>query len=76
MVSDKDRQHFAIIAAAEAEMAQAAILENACRTPSANIALGLELGELAAAFGADLTKPDPVPAAVLWQARTERRTSI
>ncbi len=75
MVSDSDRRHFAIIAAAEAEMAQEMIFEDARRAPGDNIALGLELGELAAAFGTDVTKPDPVPAAALWQTRIERRAS-
>ena len=75
MVSAKDREHFRRIAEAEAELNREAIRESAARTPGDNIALGFALSAFAAAFGADLSRPDEVSPARLWHERTARRAS-
>jgi len=73
MVSEKDRLHFRRIAEIEAELNQEAIRACAARSPGVNIALGLELGEFAAAFGGDLSRPDEVAPITMWRLR--RRSS-
>lgn len=74
MVSDHDREHFRRIADAERELERQALHDAAGRDPGLNIEIGLELSEFAAAFGADLSRPDDVSPASLWAARTNRAT--
>jgi len=73
MVSAKDREHFRRIAEVEAELNAEAIRDSAARSPGENIALGFALSEFAAAFGADLSRPDEVSPARLWRERAARR---
>lgn len=54
----------------ENELARESIQAAATRAPGKNIALGLELGEFAAAFGGDLTRPDEISPASLWRDRS------
>lgn len=69
-----ERAHFHRIAEVEVELNREAMRADAGRLPGANIALGFALSEFAAAFGADLSRPDEVSPASLWRAR-ERRGS-
>ena len=72
MVSDRDRAHFRMIAAAEEELNGDAVRLCAHRSPGANIAAGLALGEFAAEFGADLSRPDEVAPVQLWHALQQK----
>ena len=71
MVSEKDREHFRRLAEIEAELNQEALHACAARPPGVNIALGLELGEFAAAFGGDVSRPDEVAPITLWHRRSQ-----
>jgi hypothetical protein len=73
MVSAGDREHFRRIAEAELELNREALRESAARSPAHNIALGFALSEFAAAFGADLSRPDDVSPARLLRERASRR---
>ena len=75
MTSTKDREHFRRIAEVEADLNREAVRESAARSPGDNIALGFALSKFAAAFGADLSRPDDVSPASLWRKRTAHRTS-
>jgi hypothetical protein len=74
MVSEKDREHFRRIAAGELELNRDAIRACAARSPGANVALGLELSDLAISFGGDQTRPDEVAPVRLWRERGRRTT--
>jgi hypothetical protein len=69
MVTDRDREHFRVIAAAEAELNREAICAAAARPPGDNIVLGFELSAFAASFGGDLSHSDEPAPIQLWRAR-------
>jgi hypothetical protein len=69
LVSEKDRRHFRFIAETEAELNRESIQACARRDPGKNVEIGLALSELAASFGADLSRPDEVSLIALWKAR-------
>lgn len=75
VVSASDRAHFRRLAEIEAALNQESIRECAARTPGENIAIGFALSEFAAAFGADLSRPDDVSPAHLWRERINRTAS-
>ena len=75
VVSASDRDHFRRLAEIEAALNQESIWECAARSPGENIALGFALSEFAAAFGADLSRPDDVSPARLWRDRANRSAS-
>jgi len=64
--------HLRVIAEGERELAADSIRAAANRDPGMNVAVGLELGEFAAAFGGDLSREDEVSPASLWLARRRR----
>jgi len=69
VVSESARAHFLRIAEAEAELNAESLRFDAEQSPGDNILRGLELSEFAAAFGADLSRPDEVSPASLWRTR-------
>lgn len=74
MVSAKDREHFRRIAAHESELNRDSIRACAARSPGTNIALGLELSDLAISFGGDQTRAEEVAPVQLWRDRGRRTT--
>jgi hypothetical protein len=75
MVSERDREHFRRLAAAEAEFNQESMRECAARGPGENIALGFALSAFAAAFAGDQSRPEEIAPAALWRQRHGRTAS-
>ena len=69
VVTEQDREHFRLIAETEAQLNLESVRACALRDPGRNIEIALALSEFAAAFGADLSRPDEVSIAQLWRAR-------